>query len=91
MRQFAISFWLWLPAVLRATLFALMAMGGAYLAATNDIKSEQIAAWGKHEWTRVSIGIGIAGITPIIAFLDQSLTFIRSKFGDTAFLTKDQR
>lgn len=89
MAQFAISFWLWLPAVAKATIYAIVAMGGAFIAGTDDVTAEEFAKWTRFEWARLCVGMIIAGGTPIIAFLDQSIQFVRSKISDTQLFTRE--
>lgn len=89
MKRFEISFWLWLPATLKALLMAFSAMGAAFLANMNGKTTADLAHWGWLEYTVLIVSVLGSGILTLIAFLDQSIKAIRDKLGDTQLFFKE--
>ncbi len=89
MKTFAIKFQLWLPAVMRVCLMCIQAMIGAFAAAMVGKHSIDLADWGWLEWLLLIGGVLNSGLMVLIAFLDQTMTFIKNKFGETQFLERN--
>lgn len=83
MKQFTVSFWLWMPATLKAGLMTLSAMGAAFLANVNGKTTADLANWGWLEYTILCVTVSGAGIITLISFLDQTIQVIKSKASDT--------
>lgn len=86
--RLAISFWLWMPATLKACLMTLAAMSAAFLANVNGKTTADLANWGWLEYTVLIVTVSGAGIITLISFLDQTIQTIREKAGDTMLFRK---
>lgn len=88
MKQFAIKFQLWMPAVMRALLLCFISMAAAFASAVSGKTTKDLSSWGWLEWVILILAVLAAGATSLIAFLDQTMTYLKNKYGDTTFIER---
>lgn len=69
----------WLPASMRLTLYALVTMVSAFMIQSDKMTTASSFQWGWVEWTRFLGPILSAGASTVIAFLDSTLSKLRTE------------